>query len=84
MFQTPKFFQGDKVKYVGSKFRQELGTKRGEVVSRVQNQPSAVVVDFGDDAYICSENSLQRFTPSPVVEEKEVDVMRRRHTDETE
>jgi len=69
------FLPGDKVKYVGR--MAELGTKMGEVVCEVRNERNAVVVDFGDEAYICRADSLRKFTPSPV-EEKEVEVVRKR------
>ena len=77
------YLAGDKVKYVGSKFRSELALKRGEVVATVRNQPSAVVVDFGDDTYICNVNNLKRFVPSPM-EEKEVEIRKRRADPEVE
>jgi len=70
------FLPGDKVKYVGQKLRQELGTKRGEVVCEIRNDRGAVVVDFGDDTYICRAASLTKFTPSPT-EEKEVEIVRK-------
>ena len=54
------FMPGDKVKYYGNKFKTELGTKVGLVVSCVKNEPDAFVIDFGDDVYILSVNSLQR------------------------
>jgi len=69
------FLPGDKVKYVGRVA--ELGTKLGVVVCEIRNERNAVVVDFGDDAYICRAESLHKFTPSPV-EEKEVEVVRKR------
>ena len=67
------FLPGDNVKYVGSKLRQDLGTKRGTVINEVSNHRSAVVVDFGDDAYICRADSLVKFTPSLKNEEREVE-----------
>jgi hypothetical protein len=66
------FFPGDHVKYVGNKFLTELGTKRGEVVSCVSNQPFAVVVDFGDDTYICKSTSLVKYVPTPAEEREYV------------
>jgi hypothetical protein len=69
------FLPGDKVKYVGR--RNELATKRGEVVCEIRNERNAVVVDFGDDAYICYAESLRKFTPTPV-EEQEVEIVRKR------
>jgi hypothetical protein len=71
------FMNGDKVRYVGNKFRGEIGSRLGEVVAPVQNQPSAIVVDFGDNAYVCSFDSLSKVTYRPT-EEKEVEVVRRR------
>jgi hypothetical protein len=70
------FLPGDKVKYVGDKFRSELGTKLGEIICEVRNHRSAVVVDFGGDAYICRSSSLMKFVPTPV-EEKEIEIVRR-------
>jgi len=74
MNKFPAFLPGDKVKYVGNKHSQELGTKRGTVDSCVLNEPNAIVVDFGDEFYICEASSLARFSSSPVVEEKTVEV----------
>ncbi len=68
------FLPGDKVKYVGR--RADLGAKMGEVVCEIRNERNAVVVDFGDDAYICRADSLTKFTPSPT-EEKEVEIVRK-------
>ena len=77
------WMQGDKVRYVGNKFRGEIGSRLGEVVAQVQNQPSAVVVDFGEFAYVCRNDSLSKVTVRPT-EEKEVEVVRRRSFEEDE
>lgn len=78
------YLTGDKVRYIGNKFRGEIGSKLGEVVAQVQNQPSAVVVDFGDFSYICSKDSISKVNYRPTVEEKLVEVIRRRYDDEDE
>ena len=77
------YMQGDKVRYVGNKFRGEIGSRLGEVVAQVQNQPSAVVVDFGEYAYVCSFDSLSKVAYRPT-EEKEIEVVRRRSIEEDE
>jgi hypothetical protein len=74
------FFPGDNVKYVGRKFHSELSTRRGEVVALVKNEPMAIVVDFGDDTYICRTDSLARFVPSQK-EEKEIEIVRKHRFD---
>lgn len=58
--------QGDRVRYRGNKFARELSGKGkvGEVVAHVQNQKGAYVVDFGDDAYVMGEHSLERWKPT--------------------
>lgn len=55
-----RFFPGDKVRYIGKKYSNVLGMKQGEVMAEVRNQLSAVVVDFGDDVYICRSDSLMK------------------------
>jgi len=74
------YLQGDKVRYVGNKFRAEIGAKRGEVVSQVRNQPSAVVVDFGGEyCYVCSVNSVMPVNVSPNPNDvQEVEVVSRK------
>lgn len=56
------FMPGDKVNYVGQnqKILSEVGTKMGVISARVGGEPNGVVVDFGDDAYIVSVNSLRK------------------------
>lgn len=54
------FFPGDKVSYIGYKLNSVLGSKLGEVVGAVLNQPNAIIVDFGDNTYICDETSLRK------------------------
>jgi hypothetical protein len=75
------FMPGDKVKYVGHKLNNEVGTKLGVIVSRVQNGPG-LVVDFGDDAYICNESSLHKLAPAK--DGEEVEITRRRRRDDEE
>jgi hypothetical protein len=61
------FMQGDLVRYVGQKFFGDFkkkDIKRGEVLSRVHNQQGAYVVEFGDDAFVMPESSLERWIPS--------------------
>jgi hypothetical protein len=61
------FYQGDKVRYVGQRFAQELHKKKitsGEVCAQVQNQEGAYVVEFGDDSYVMGERSLIPWRPS--------------------
>ena len=60
------FNQGDQVRYTGRKFARELSGKGkiGEVCSRVSNEEGAVVVDFGDDSYVLSVSSLEKWRPS--------------------
>lgn len=83
----PSFFQGDLVRYVGQKFSQDLRSTKngkvihGEVVRELDTQPGAVVVSFGDDAYILRAESLIPFVPSTRDEEKETEVLRRRRSD---
>jgi hypothetical protein len=62
------YMPGDKVNYVGQKFSQELRTKLGVVVSKVQGEPYGVVVDFGENSYIVNINSLKRANVSRDVE----------------
>lgn len=51
-----RFFQGDKITYTGKKFASDLQGKLGEVVGRLANHESGVIVDFGGDAYVMDEN----------------------------
>jgi hypothetical protein len=78
------FFQGDKVSYVGEKFRSDLAGKMGEICAPVVNQPDVFVVDFGSDDYIISAKSLTRFQGHLKVEDdkksKEPRVEQRRRT----
>jgi hypothetical protein len=61
-----RFQPGDRVKYVGERFRKTLngehGPSIGEVHSRVAGKPNSVVVDFprkeGTDSFILSEDLL--------------------------
>jgi hypothetical protein len=78
------FMPGDLVKYIGKKFSRELNTKVGEVCSRVEKSPDAVVVEFGDDSYIMHHRNLAKHVPSPGHKEPEVHVKRRRKYDEDE
>jgi hypothetical protein len=81
-----KFQQDDKVTYKGTRFARELHGKLGVVCSRVQNRPSGVVVDFGDDAYVMDESNLSKFVPSKEQESKgvEIQVQRRKRSSEDE
>lgn len=67
-----RFNIGDPVSYKGSRFNKDLFGKRGVVVSRVQNQEAAVVVDFGtDDSFLLDENvHLTKFHGKPEGEDK--------------
>ena len=58
-----RFNIGDAVSYKGKRFHKDLFGKRGVVVSRVQNENSGVVVDFGlEDSFLLDENvHLARF-----------------------
>ena len=51
----------DKVQYSGKRVRQNLSGKLGEIVGRVANVPTEVVVDFGTGAYILDETELSHF-----------------------
>lgn len=73
-----QFYQGDLVKYVGNKYRQDLGTRIGVVVAPVRNQEGLVVVDYGD-AYILSEVSLRKLAPPKDGEELEYSRKHHRH-----
>lgn len=75
------FMPGDKVKYVGHKLNQEVGTKIGVVISHVQNAPG-VVVEFGDDSFICNESSLRK--QAPARDGEEIEITRRRRNDDEE
>ena len=58
------FMPFDIVNYRGTKFK-DLKSKLGEVIARVK-ESGAYIVDFGQEqAYILSENSLERWRPSP-------------------
>jgi hypothetical protein len=51
-----RFTLGEKVSYTGTKHRSDLAGKLGEIVGRVTNSETGVVVSFGGkDAYICDE-----------------------------
>lgn len=68
-----KFQQGDLVKYTGKKLG-ELAGKVGEICGRVAGTDSGVTVDFGEDqAYIMSENVLERTVAKPKFEGGEAD-----------
>jgi hypothetical protein len=69
------FMTFDKVRYVGHKLL-ELRGKIGEVIKRIPT--GGYVVDFGDDAYIISDENLAR--PS-IHENTEVFVRRTRKWD---
>lgn len=62
----PSFMPGDKVRYVGRKFARDLSGKGkiGEVCAAVQGESNKLVVDFGDDSYVMSEASLEKWRPS--------------------
>ncbi len=55
-----KFSQGDKVSYDGRKFS-DLGGKLGIVDAYITNEDGALVVSFGDDAYVIAESNLRPF-----------------------
>lgn len=80
----PKFMPFDKVHYVGEKLHSQLKNKLGEVVSAVSGANGAYCVDFGDDAFIISENSLKRFKPVSKDEKEPEVVRRRRHLEDDE
>lgn len=73
------FMQGDKVNYVGNTWNHELGNKLGVVIGRVQNQSNAIIVEFGDDAYILDECSLKR--PHHISPEQDIVIPRKRYDD---
>jgi len=79
-----RFNIGDQVSYRGKKFHSSLFGKRGVIVSRVQNENSAVVVDFGlEDAFVLDENlHLTSFrgkvNEDGLPEKKEPDVQKKR------
>lgn len=74
------FQRFDCVKYVGSALSGKITTSVGYVVSRVQNQPGALVVEFNEDACIVDEKNLRIHIPSAA--EKQPEVRRRRRDDE--
>lgn len=79
-----RFNIGDPVAYKGRKYAKELHGKRGMVVSRVQNEDAAVVIDFGlDESFLLDENnSLAPFRGKTEEEErtekKEPEVQKKR------
>lgn len=61
--------QGDKVSYVGEKFKGPLHSKEGYVVARVEGEDNGYVVEFpemksGETDYILSGDSLGTYRPS--------------------
>ena len=52
------YMPGDKVKYVGRTLN--VSSKVGEVIAKVVNEPNAFIVEFGDDSYVVSLDSLAR------------------------
>lgn len=77
------FFQGDKVRYVGRRYAQEFNktqARNGEVCTRVEGSLSTYVVEFGDDAYVMPESSLELYRPSAkdLKEDKEPVVVKKR------
>lgn len=59
------FMPGDKVKYIGRSLFSDLGSKTGEVISKVSGEENAFVVEFGDDAFLVSGASLSRSYVAP-------------------
>jgi hypothetical protein len=74
------FMNGDKVSYVGSKFK--LAGKLGTVISRVQNCQEELIVDFGEDTYVMHESLLTRYNPSQIKEREEEEPKRKKKTEE--
>lgn len=62
------FMVGDRVSYVGTRFK--LAGKTGIIEARVQNQDNTFVVDFGDDAFVMSGSLLTRYNPSQAKEKQ--------------
>ena len=78
-----RFMIGDRVQYTGKRFVSDLGSSLGEVVSRVTNSDTDIVVDFGGDAYILNENRSLRAFQGQLKEERaekrhEVDVQKKK------
>jgi len=57
----PRFYQGDKVSYIGEKLKSELGGALGIVCAPVLNVPGGLVVDFGSDSIVVHESKLAPF-----------------------
>lgn len=71
----PIYMEGDKVFYVGSKFKMDLTSKEGKpyvglIHARVENEPGVFVVEFPDtkegDSYVMSERVLSKYKPARV------------------
>jgi hypothetical protein len=75
------FMPGDRVQHVGA--RSELRGRYGFVVSRVLNDTTEYVVEFGDDSYVVSVNQLVRakYTQKDEEKQREVEIQRRRRYD---
>lgn len=56
-----RFMQGDKVSYVGTKFKDDLGGSLGVICAPVLNVPGKFVVDFGSDSIVVHESKLVPF-----------------------
>jgi hypothetical protein len=70
------FFQGDLVKYVGTRHK---GLGVGEVCTPVHNEKDKYVVSFGDDAYVLPVSSITRHVPSASQSDDiDISVLRRR------
>jgi hypothetical protein len=54
------FMPGDKVRYTGGKFSDDIGSKLGEVICLVRAEPNTAVVEFGDDSYVMNFSRLSR------------------------
>jgi hypothetical protein len=93
------FMIGDKVSYVGQKFRDRLHGKAGWIHAKVENQDGHFVVEFPDtanrkenpndtDDYVMSVKVLARFRVSPAEAKKqegpEVSPRRKRKEQEEE
>lgn len=74
------FQRFDRVDYVGSKLTSELHSKVGNIISKVEREKGAYVVEFGDDAFIVSEANLRKHVAT-AKEEKETLVLRTRKYD---
>lgn len=57
----PRFMRDDKVTYTGEKFKQEYGGALGIVCAPVENNPEALVVDFGNDSIVVHVSKLAPF-----------------------